>query len=190
MFDLTRKYRIQSGEDIDYAKTLSDAKYIAGEWQLARERIVEIVRQHGRFKRWKATLEPSGDVRLDTLYSDGLPDLLDDYQARRAMALAKQIDKQERRRKRRLDTAARKREAEERAKSEKFGRGVKRAVVCLSTEPPRRFEQASDAARWLGVKHQSLFAALKPRKNGSRRKCCGMEFIYEDEMVGATAGAV
>lgn len=189
MFDLKRKYRIQSGEDIDYANTLSAAKLIAGEWQLSRERLVEIVRQQGHTHRWKATLEPNGDVRLDPLYSDGIQDRSVENDARdRARLLAKYIDREERRRKRRQDRRAKRLEAERLAKSQKFGRGVKRAVVCLSTDPPRRFEEVTDAARWLGVKHQSLFAALKPRRSGARRKCCGMEFAYADELP-AVSGA-
>lgn len=176
VFDLTRKYRIQSGEDIGYADTLSLARLMAGEWQLARDRIVEIVRQHGRPKRWKATLEPNGDVRIDPLYSDGLPENAVEYESRRLSALAGHIDRIERERAARRKARQQQQEAERLARSQKFGKGVKRAVVCLSTDPPRRFEQVSDAARWLGVKHPSLIGAIK-----HGRKCGGMRFAYEDE---------
>lgn len=175
MFDFTRKYRIQSGEDTGYADTLSLARLIAGEWQLARDRIVEIVRQQGRPRRWKATLEPDGDVRIDMLYSDGLPESAIEYESRRLSSLAGHIDRIERKRTARRQ-AQQQEEAQRLARSRKFGKGVKRAVVCLSADPPRRFEQVSDAARWLGVKHPSLISAIK-----TGRKCCGMRFAYEDQ---------
>lgn len=184
VFDITRKYRIQSGEDLDYADTLKFARLIAGEWQLERDRIVEIIRQHGRPKRWKATLEPNGDVRLDPLYSDGLPQDTIEYQSRRLSALAGHMDRIELDRVRCREERKRQQDAHRLAQSRKFGKGVKRAVVCLSTDPPRRFEQLSDAARWLGVKHPSLIAAIK-----TGRKCGGMHFTYADEWKEQTRAA-
>lgn len=183
VFDLKRKYRIQSGDGLDYADTLGAARLIAGEWQLERERIVEIVRQHGRPKRWKATLEPNGDVRIDPLYSDGLPESATEYDSRRLCALAGHIDRMERERARRRKERQQEQETDRLARSRKFGKGVKRAVICISTDPPRRFEQVSDAARWLGVRHPSVISAIK-----TGRKCGGMQFAYEDQWQPRAAG--
>jgi hypothetical protein len=185
--DLTQKYRVESGDDVQGASTLGEAKVIAAEWQLARldERVVFIIRQWGQPKRWKATLaEKAGecDVRLDELFDDGIPSL--NAGEFRARALAAQIERQQRRRRRRQSDDERKAETEKVARSRKFGKGVVRPVVCLSTEPPRVFEGGgSEAADWLGVAHQSLFASLKAKKKGrGRRKCCRMVFAYLDEL--------
>jgi hypothetical protein len=182
LYDLRFKYRIVAGEDIEYTDLLQYAKLVAGEWQAQRDRTVEIVRQRGRIKRWKATLEPSGSVRLDELFSDGLPEDRLGYQSGRSKAMAALIDREIKRHRRKRSSTQRAEERERKERSTKFGRGVMRAVICLSTDPPKRFNSGTDAAAWLGVKTQSFFRSLRPRKNGERRKCCGMTFAYEDKL--------
>lgn len=156
-FDVSRKYRIVSGEEIDYADTLGDAKYIAGEWQIERERVVEIVKQRGIPKRWAAHPvwhDNELTVDLQPLFADPCPE---DAGSRRLQALAKHIDRERRRRQkkkqRRLQIEGKKAASE----AHRFSEGV----VCISTHPPKPFRSVVDAAAWAGVKQPTLARAIK-----------------------------
>jgi hypothetical protein len=89
------KYRVVAGESLGVRRHAVAAKLIAGEWQAERTRTVEIVRQQGRMKRWKATLEPDGAVRLDNCSTaTDCPTTGSATRAGKAKAMAALIDRE------------------------------------------------------------------------------------------------
>jgi hypothetical protein len=180
-FDLAYKYRVVCGEDVAYTHKLSAAKLLAGELQAAEDRIVEIVKQLGRVRRWKATLEADGDVRMDELFDDGVA-VVGNVSAERQRRLAALIEREEQRRVAKRNRRQQDEAAERARRSAAFGKGVKRPVLCLSCDPPKRFASVAEAAGWAGVRHPSMIRALKRPKPGQRRRtCCKLFFVYESE---------
>lgn len=190
------KFIIESGEDRGETRSLSRAKLIAGEWQLERERIVIITQTAPKRRRWKATLEPGGGVRLDVLFTDEfaddlpararpkrrskyalayLPDVLfphnpDLERARRVFAYARQWEEIERRSSRALDDVPTR---------QKTGGRKLRAVIEVATG--RTFASIVDAANDADISIQSMF--IRVRRPGSG-------WIYSDEEKMASARAL
>jgi hypothetical protein len=100
-----------------------------------------------------------------------------EYERGRLAKLVRLLDREDKRRQQQRSRREQL-EADARAeRSERYGKGVKRAVVCVSMDPPRPFESVSACAAWLGVRHPSLLAALRT----PGRRCCKLEFRYADE---------
>jgi hypothetical protein len=192
-----QKYRIESGENLDHADKLADAKYLAGVMILNTDASlsdaqVRVIRQLGKPARWSAHLDSEGAVTLRPLACDAtdIDITAAIFESRRANALAGLIDREAARREKR----DRDRDADRRRRSRKYGKGVARAVICVTTAPPRWFDSVQEAADWLGVKRQSLDHALnKPGEGGRQRKCMRMTFAYADhcapEIVAAAKAA-
>jgi DNA-directed RNA polymerase alpha subunit len=177
MFDLHYKYRVVRGDQVEYGQNLAYCRLIGGEWFLSSDGPpVEVVRQQGVVCRWRLSVGLDGNVKLTEVATVGN---IDADKARRLAAL---IDREEQRRVAKLNAKQRAEAEERKRRSAMFGKGVKRAVLCLSVHPPKRFESVADAAEWAGVKHPSMIRALKRPPPGRRRRtCCGQWFVYEDE---------
>jgi hypothetical protein len=181
-FDLSRKYRVvcEATEYLDYADSLSMAKLLAGELQIAGldEHTFLIVRQQGTPRRWKATLQPSGAVRLDELFNDGLPDSRADFKSRRRAAYVAHLDRIGRALRKRRSKKQRDADKLRKARSDKYCKGCRRGVVCLSTNPPRPFAQTVDAAEFAGVHYTTMLGAMR-----RAYRCNKLRFQYADKVL-------
>lgn len=179
IFDVTKRYRVVCAQAdlMEYAKKLDAAKLIAGEWQVEHDRFVEIIQQQGKPRRWKATLEPGGDVRLDELFNDGAPE---DAGARRRANLAKLIDRESKRRTRAAGRKADKEAKKKKARAKKFCSGIRRGVVIVNLNPPRPFSSIAECAAWIGLAQRStLTVAIRYRAG----RCGTFHVRYADEIL-------
>jgi hypothetical protein len=182
-----KRYRIERfvalADDYGPADTLLTssrdvAELVAGEWIALHPDSYVIVTVTRSGRRYRAILSDDyATLRFAPLFGDGVAQRSpEEYEATRVSKFVKHLDRSERRRQAKQDDRARDAEQLRRERAVKFWRGVMRPVVCLDNR--KAFAEGFEAARFLGVKHQSLFAAIA--RGG---KCCGLRWQYADVLL-------
>lgn len=182
MYDTSRPYRVEYRlppykrvYEVEFADTIGDAKFLAGVKLASTEAMAQIVAQYGAFRRWHARLERDG-VKLEELYTDGFPASRKSYESQRLAAVTTRIEREEARRAARRQLRQQLIDEEKAERSNRFGRGRARPIVCLTAMPPRSFRQVLDAAEWAGLRsHSTIVEAIS-----EGRPAAGMRWQYAD----------